>query len=154
MTRAGATDAGIGGLDLISRGYHTQYLNQTVQAADTAVYGTIVNEMRFQYYRSASQLAANVSSPAIQVLGAFNGGGSTNGHSGDTQNSFELQNYTSMTHRTHSLKFGVRWRAQTDDNVAPQDFNGTFTFGGGGLAPVLDAGNFRAITAGVPSRSP
>ncbi len=35
----------------------------------------------------------------------------------------------------------MRLRAQTDDSVSPQNFNGAFTFGGGGLAPVLDANN-------------
>jgi hypothetical protein len=30
---------------------------------------------------------------------------------------------------------------QTDDSISPQNFNGTFTFGGGALAPVLDAQN-------------
>ncbi len=141
ITRAGAQDAGIGGFDLISRGYHTHYFNQTVQAADTAVFGATVNETRFQYYRGASEITANTPGPALQVLGAFYGGGSPNGHSFDTQNSFELQNYTSAIHGTHSRKFGVRLRGQTDDSVAPQNFNGTFTFGGGSLAPVLDANN-------------
>jgi len=141
VTRMGADDAGIGGFDLISRGYSTHYLNQTVQAADTAVMGTAVNETRFQYYRSASRYSANTLAPAIQVLGAFNGGGSTVGLTTDTQNSFELQNYTSVVHHAHSVKFGVRVRGQTDDSVSPQNFNGTFTFGGGALEPVLDANN-------------
>jgi hypothetical protein len=141
VTRAGAEDAGIGGFDLISRGYATHYLNQTVQAAETAVLGASVNETRFQYYRAATEFTANTLAPAVQVLGAFNGGGSTNGQTFDTQNSFELQNYTSMIHHGHSWKFGVRLRGQTDDSVSPQNFNGTFTFGGGTLAPVLDANN-------------
>src|ERR1035437_8901566 len=41
----------------------------------------------------------------------------------------------------HSWRFGVRLRRQTDTSVSPQNFNGTFTFGGGALAPVLDARN-------------
>ncbi|MBZ5624715.1 MAG: carboxypeptidase regulatory-like domain-containing protein [Acidobacteriia bacterium] len=141
VTRAGAEDAGIGGFDLISRGYQTHYLNQTVQVAETAVLGVSVNETRFQYYRAASQLTANTPGPAIQVLGAFNGGGSQNGHSFDMQNSFELQNYTSTIHGAHALKFGVRLRGQMDDSVATQNFNGTFSFGGGGLEPVLGSNN-------------
>jgi hypothetical protein len=38
------------------------------------------------------------------------------------------------------LKFGTRWRRQADDNTSPQNFAGTFTFGGG-TAPLLDANN-------------
>jgi hypothetical protein len=57
------------------------------------------------------------------VLGSFNDGGASSGQSSDTQNSYELQNYTSMLRGKHSWKFGVRLRGQTDDSVAPQNFN-------------------------------
>ncbi len=155
ITHSDAQDAGIGGLDLISRGYHNQFTNQTAQVAETAVLGTTINETRFQYFRSASQMIANSDNPEVQVLGAFNGGGSLNGRTFDTQNSFELQNYTSMIRGSHSLKFGVRARGQTDDSVAPQNFNGTFTFGGGALAPVLDAGNQPVLdSSGQPELAP
>jgi hypothetical protein len=147
ITHSDVKDNGIGGFDLVSRGYHSQFTNQTVQAADTIVLGTSVNETRFQYYRSASQAIANNGDPEIQVLGAFNGGGATAGRSFDTQNSYELQNYSSMIHGPHALRFGVRLRGQTDDSVAPQNFNGTFTFGGGGLAPLLNAQNQPALDA-------
>ena len=131
VTDAGAQNVGVGSFDLISRGYHNRFLNQLVQVADTAVYGATVNETRFQYYRNAAQMTANNSSPALMVLGSFNGGGATVGQSSDTQNSYEFQNYTSMLRGRHSWKFGVRVRGQMDDSVAPQNFNGTFTFGGG-----------------------
>jgi hypothetical protein len=141
VTHSDVRDNGIGGFDLTSRGYHSQFTNQTVQAADTALIGSVVNETRFQYYRSATQAIANSSSPAKLVLQSVNEGGSTLGHTLDTQNSYELQNYSSMLKGRHSWRFGVRLRRQTDDSVSPQNFNGTFTFGGGALAPVLDAAN-------------
>ena len=141
VTDAGAQNVGVGSFDLITRGYHNQFLNQTVQVAETAVFGTTINETRFQYYRSAARMTANNASPVVTVLGSFNGGGATVGQSSDTQNSFELQNYTSMLRGKHSWKFGARLRAQMDDSVAPQNFNGTFTFGGGGLEPVLNSSN-------------
>ena len=131
FTHSDVRDNGIGGFDLISRGYHSQFTNQTVQAADTLLIGTAVNETRFQFFRSASQSLANSLSPAVLVLQSFNGGGSQLGNSYDTQNSFELQNYTSVVRGSHSWKFGVRLRAQTDDSVSPQNFNGAFTFAGG-----------------------
>jgi hypothetical protein len=141
ITHSDVRDNGIGGFDLASRGYHTQFTNQTVQAADTVVMGTAVNETRFQYYRSATQAIANSTGAVIQVLQSFNGGGATLGRTFDTQNSYELQNYTSLARGSHAWRFGVRLRAQTDDSVSPQNFNGTFTFAGGALAPVLDAAN-------------
>ncbi|HEV1285676.1 MAG TPA: TonB-dependent receptor, partial [Bryobacteraceae bacterium] len=134
------TDAGIGSFDLPVRGYHMDYLSQTVQATETAVIGTNINETRFQYYRSAYQLQANSTDPTILVLNSFDEGASQVGHTSDQQNYYELQNYTTMAKKAHQFKFGVRMRGQTDNNTAPSNFGGTYTFAGG-LAPMLDANN-------------
>lgn len=128
VTHGEITGGGIGSFDLLSRGTHLLYTNQTVQAIETAVLGSSINETRFQYYRNASQTTALTLAPALQVLGAFTGGGSAVGQSSDTQNNFELQNNTSMVHGPHALRFGVRLREMADGNVSPQNFNGTFTF--------------------------
>jgi hypothetical protein len=141
ITHSDVRDNGVGAFDLVSRGYHSQFTNQTVQAADTFLIGKAVNETRFQFYRSATQSIANTDGPTIQVLQSFNSGGATLGHTFDTQNSYELQNYTSMVKGRHSWRFGVRLRGQTDDSISPSNFNGTFTFAGGALAPVLNAQN-------------
>ena len=130
ITQGDINGAGIGSFDLLSRGYHTAFLNQLLQVSETAVLGTAINETRFQYYRNALQQSTLNASPVIQVLGSFSGGGSQLGQSADTQNSFELQNYSSILHGTHAFRFGVRLRGQLDDNVAPVNFNGTYTFGG------------------------
>jgi hypothetical protein len=44
---------------------------------------------------------------------------------------------TSIARGTHAWRFGVRLREALDANTSPQNFAGTFTFGGG-LAPQLD----------------
>jgi hypothetical protein len=137
VTRGDINGAGIGSFDLLTRGYHTTFLNQLVQFTETAVLGTAVNDTRFQYYRNANQMRAINASPVIQVLGSFTGGGSQLGQSADTQNSYEFQNYTSILRGTHSWRFGIRLREQQDDSAAPVNFNGTYTFGGG-TGPVLD----------------
>jgi hypothetical protein len=140
FTHSNIRDAGIGAFNLISSGYRVEYTDQTVQATETVVLGRNVNETRFQYYRTAMQMTANSPDPEVQVLGSFIGGGSQNGHSLDTQNDFELQNYTSMVRSRHTWRFGVRLRGWFEDSVARQSFNGHFTFGGG-LAPELDSNN-------------
>jgi hypothetical protein len=145
-TNSNITDAGIGGYDVISRGYHSHYLDQTVQMTETAVLGRNINETRFQYFRTANQRTPNDFSPETQVLGSFRGGGSQIGQSNDTQNNFELQNYTSMIRSSHTWRFGFRFRAQGEDSVVRQNFNGTFTFAGG-LAPALDANNQPVVDA-------
>lgn len=150
VTRIDIDGAGIGGFDLISRGYHSQFTNQTVQVSDTAVIGSGINETRFQWYRSAGQRFAKTAEPATLVLDSFSGGGSPLGRNLDTLNTYELQNYSSRVRGAHTFRFGVRLAAQKDDNQSPQNFNGTFTFGGG-LAPVLDAGNHPVSTAAGPA---
>ncbi len=129
-TRADIRDAGIGSFDLISRGSHILNTFQTVQAIETSLHGNLVNELRFQYFRQGNEATANNTAPVIQVQGAFTGGGATLSHGSDAQNNYELQNYTSLLRGKHFWRFGTRLRGQTDDNVAPSNFNGTYTFSG------------------------
>jgi len=147
ITHSDINPTGVGAFDLAEHGYDFKYLNQTVQATETAVLGTSINETRFQYFRAAPQRIAKNGGPELQVLGSFVGGGSPVVQSFDAQNYYELQNYTTISRRAHIWKFGVRLHGQTDDNISPQDFNGSFTFGGG-YAPVLDA-NSHPIAPGV-----
>ena len=134
-------NAGAGGLNLVSRGYHNDAPSQTVQLTETAVLSArVISETRFQYFRPTTIAQANSSGYAIQVLGAFNGGANPLGRSTDTQNNYEFQNYTSVQRGAHAWKFGIRLRGTDETNVSPQNFAGTFTFSGG-LAPQLDANN-------------
>ena len=134
-------NAGTGGFNLVSRGYHNDVLSHTIQLTETAVIGArAVNETRFQYFRPAAVSQANSPGYAIQVLGAFNGAGNPTGRSTSTQNSYEFQNYTSLMQGGHTWKFGVRLRGMKETSASPQNYNGTFTFSGG-LAPELDANN-------------
>jgi hypothetical protein len=149
LTRATIQDAGIGGFDLISRGYYRLNTFNTVQFIETSIHGTAVNETRFQYFRFGNAQTANTQAPEIQVLGAFNGGGASSLHSRDVQSSYELQNNTSIVRGAHFWRFGTRLRAQRDDSLLPQNFAGTFTFGGG-LAPELDANNQEIFNSGQP----
>jgi hypothetical protein len=140
-SRTDINDAGIGGFNLTSRGYDTQTISHSVQITETAVLGTnVINETRFQFYRNGTENVASNLTPGIQVAGSFSGGGAQIGRSLDSQNNYELQNYTSVNHGKHAWRFGIRARGETDDNISPQNFGGTFIFAGG-LAPVLDADN-------------
>ena len=140
FTEADIPKSAVGGFNLPSRSVAARTTGDTAQLTETAVLGSAVNETRFQFYRNAtSNLAGNLA-PALQVLNAFNGGGAPVGDAYNTQNDYELQNYTSWTRAAHSWKFGVRLRAQRTVDNAPQNFGGTFVFSGG-LAPELDADN-------------
>src|SRR5437867_2603592 len=141
FVHADIPSAGVGGFNLISRAAHSTATTHTIQATETAVFAeNMVNEVRFQLFRSSNEITPNTIGPSIQVLGAFNGGASPEGHSFDRQSNYEFQDYMSVLHGQHSWRFGVRLRRQADDNTSPQNFQGTFIFSGG-AAPVLDANN-------------
>ncbi len=132
-------NTGTGGLNLVSRGYHYSAPEQTVQITETGVLNSrTINETRFQYYRSVAASQANTPGYAIQVLGAFNGGGNPVGASRSTQDNYEFQNYTSILRGAHSWRFGARVRGLIEESFSPQNYAGTFTFSGG-LAPQLDS---------------
>jgi hypothetical protein len=128
FTRASITDFGIGGFDLVPRGYHLEWDYNTLQLTETAVLNTAVNETRFQFFRVSKVTTPNNPSDALLVAGAFNDGGAQTGNASDAQNSFELQNYTTIVKGAHSFRFGVRLIGQTEDSVLPQNFGGTFFF--------------------------
>ena len=141
LTSVDIRDSGIGSLNLVSLGQHAYGFNQTVQGAETMVIGTkAINEIRFQYFRAYSSTSSNSPDPEIQVLGAFNGGGAQTGNASTLQNSYEFQDYATITAGRHTWRVGTRLRAAVENDATPKNFGGTFTFAGG-LAPVLDALN-------------
>lgn len=159
FTDASVSGAGIGGFDETSRGYNLNNRFQTVQVSNTFARTHWVNESRLQYFRWMSTTEATSAAPAIQVLGAFTGGGASVGQSANTQNNFEFQNYTSVIGGAHTWRFGARLRASFVDSIARNNFNGTFTFasiqtyqqtllGTSGLGP-----SQFSLTAGQPKLS-
>jgi hypothetical protein len=120
---------GVGQFSLASQGYNSESTEQTFQIGDTQVYGSkIINETRFQYLHESSSQSPLSTLPTINVRGAFGGGGNNQGTIVDHQNHYEVQNYTSLIHGNHTMKFGARVRALQDDNFSTSSFNGTFTF--------------------------
>lgn len=120
---------GIGQFSLASQAYNDSQTENTLQISDTQVLGpNVVNETRFQYDRASDSQNPQNSAFTTSVLGAFTGGGNSQGRNQDVQNHYELQNYTSIVHGKHFIKFGVRLRGVTDANSSTGNFNGTFTF--------------------------
>jgi hypothetical protein len=120
---------GVGQFNLPSQGYNDVSAEHTFQIGDTQVIGaSIVNESRFQYLRENDSQNAVSAEPTINVRGAFGGGGNNQGTIIGHENHYEFQNYTSMIHQNHTLKFGGRVRALTLDSYSTSSFNGTFIF--------------------------
>jgi hypothetical protein len=114
---------------LPTQSYYTKSTEQTVQLSDTQVFGAkIVNETRFQYNRDNNVQNPLNTNPAVSVLGNFLGGGNSEGTLNDLQNGYELQNYTSVIHGNHTMKFGGRFRTTQVTDYSTAGFNGTFIF--------------------------
>jgi hypothetical protein len=117
--------------------YNTSGNSQNVTMSETAVLSSrMINETRFQYTRNWTHTGGN-EVPAIDVANAFVAGGNGLGNNFDRTHHFELQNYTSITSGTHTIRFGGRFRRNSDQYNNPQGFNGQFIFSGG-MAPLLD----------------
>ena len=122
-------NGGVGNFSLPSAGYDSTSTEHTVQISDSLVLGTkAVNEIRFQYNRDNSQQTPLNTAPSINVIGAFNGGGSSAGAQSDHTDRYELQNYTSVAMGKHFLKFGGRLRVGHEVSLSGAGFNGSFTF--------------------------
>jgi hypothetical protein len=135
-------NAGIGTFSLPSTGYTTVSPESRVQITETMILGSkIVNETRFQFLNERSTQDGPNGIPSLVVSQAFNGGGAQVGRSWDTQRHYEIQNYTSVAQGTHSIKFGIRSRTNSDDNNSQSNFGGTFNFTGVASAAVLNNSN-------------
>jgi hypothetical protein len=127
--RSNQTNGGIGQFSLPSVGYNSNSSEQTVQISDTQVISpTIVNETRFQYLRDSSNQIPLSTAPTLVVQGAFTGGGSPSGTVVSNQDHYELQNYTSIAHGHHFIKFGGRLRDTLYSSVQNSGFNGSYNF--------------------------
>ena len=127
--RETSENSGLGGFDLLSRGFSAKSVEHSLRLTETAVIGgSIVNETRFQYIRRRNREESESDAPTIRVLDAFTGGGAGFGFAFSNEDRLEFQNYTSLVRGRHALKFGVRARHNRLDNSSPANFAGTFTF--------------------------
>jgi hypothetical protein len=135
---------GIGQFSLPSQAFNTNGTEHTIQVSDTHVFSErMVNQIRFQYLHDSSNQTPQSLQPTLSVLGAFSGGGNSTGKVIDTQDHYELQNYTSISLGKNFIRFGGRLRDVDESNSSSGNFNGTFTFpcllAGAGSAPCPNA---------------
>ena len=132
FNRFRVNDAGVTGFNLPERGYDTISTGHNIQLTETAILNpTTINETRFQYSHNTNEQIGNNSVPALNVSGAFGSGGSQVGHSTNTRNFFELNNFTAKQQGAHAIKFGGRIRHVSIDDINENNFGGSWSFTGG-----------------------
>jgi hypothetical protein len=123
------TDPNVGQFTLPSAAYNSSERYQSFQFSDAQVINEkAVTEVRFRYSRSTELQTPANSLPTISVPGAFTSGASSEGASNNVTNSYELQNYTSVTLSKNFLKFGARFRDSKESATSTANFYGAFSF--------------------------
>lgn len=122
-------NAGISQFSLPSEAYNSNETEHSLQISDSQVLSAkAVNETRFRWERDTTHQLPVSLATTIQVQGAFTTGGNSEGLVRDTENNYEFQNYTSISHGNHLIKFGGRIRALDESNFANPNFNGSVIF--------------------------
>ena len=146
-----ATDSGIGGFNLPSRGFNSTNFDNNGDLTLNSVLGRKVNDVRMRFSKSGRGQVSRDFSPTLQVQEAFTGGGAAVGLSNTDGSRFELTDVVSWATKKHAFRSGFRVRRTTTDEVNSNNFAGVVNFGGG-FGPALDE-NFNLILGpgGTPS---
>ncbi|HWC97443.1 MAG TPA: TonB-dependent receptor [Candidatus Sulfopaludibacter sp.] len=129
FARTAIDNQGASGFSLPSRIYNSRDGEDTVQFAETGVYGAhIVNETRARYSRQRTSQRGNADLPTTAVLDAFTGGGPPLTLSFTNQDRTEVQNMTTLTHGAHLIRWGGRLRGVDLHDQDTANYTGTFTF--------------------------
>ncbi|MGE5206314.1 MAG: carboxypeptidase regulatory-like domain-containing protein [Chlamydiota bacterium] len=126
---ADATNDGVDTQFLPSQAYDFVRHHHLLQLSDTQILSPqVINETRFQYLHFHNRETPQDFSPTLQVLGAFTGGGSSDGSLDRRESHYELQNLTSMSFTRHYVQFGGFVRDIARRENANTNFNGSFIF--------------------------
>jgi len=119
----------VGALNLPSQAASILSEENALQLSDTYLANAhLVNETHFQWSHIINNQEPAGTTPAVNVQGAFTYGGNSDSAERDTQNNFELQNYSTATTGNQTLRFGTRLRLYNDTSFSTARQNGTYTF--------------------------
>jgi Carboxypeptidase regulatory-like domain len=117
-----------GSLMLPERASNAESTNHSLSFSETYVINArLVHEARLRFQQEASKSVPVMQAVAIDVLDAFQGGGSTNLSESRT-NSIELQDSLTMTFKKHTIKTGFQIEQQNFRDLNLNNFNGTYFF--------------------------
>ncbi|QHN02539.1 TonB-dependent receptor [Granulicella sp. WH15] len=132
---------GVGGLTLAEAGYSSLLSENDLRFTNTLIpNANLLHATHIGYSWKRTEQSPLSTSPALQVSGYFIGGGSSGQNLNDRERDLEIDDDLLITHGKHQLKFGVQSLGIFEHDYNPNNFNGTYVFGGGS-APVLDANN-------------
>ena len=124
----GATSSASGSLMLPERASNTESANHSLSFSETfLINARLMHETRLRLQRDTSATAPVTQAVAIDVLDAFQGGGSTKSSDGLTT-SFEFQDSLTVTFKKHTVKVGLQVEHEYVRNLSASNFNGAYIF--------------------------
>ncbi len=134
-------NVGVGGTNLAENGYNSgQYEHVLRFTAITTASVHLMHEARASFKWDGENDVPNSLATQVHVAGAFTGGGANIGAQQLHEFNIEADDDAILTTKNHTLKVGTQLMLYNEHEQLTTNFNGTYTFGGGG-APVLDSGN-------------
>src|SRR5580658_2724022 len=123
-----SSNNGVGNTNLLSTATTNKNTNQSVNIIGTwVVNAAAINETRFQWQHNDANVVG-----VDPVVNISVGDGFTTGANSPLNytrfNNFEFQNYTSITHKTHFIKFGARLRGTLENSYSQTNFPGQFNW--------------------------
>jgi Carboxypeptidase regulatory-like domain len=117
-----------GSLMLPGRASNAESTNHALSFSETYVINArLVHEARLRVQRDTSRTVPVTQAVAIDVLDAFQGGGSTKSSESQTD-SIEFQDSLTMTFKKHTIKAGFQIEQQNIRDLNLNNFNGTYFF--------------------------
>ncbi len=118
------------GISLPLTGSISSSSGHDLQIGDTQlVSNSVINETRFEYQHSTSNISPISTAPILSVQGIFTAGGSGGGSINSTTNDhIEVQNYTSIALAKNFMRLGGRLRTSGESISSNNGSNGTFTY--------------------------
>jgi hypothetical protein len=120
---------GFQGNTLPTAAYTGTQSEQDVQTSlNTTISSKVINEIHFEWQRSATGDTPLNATPFVSVSGSFATGGSSVGLTSDVTNHFEYQDYMSIALKKNFIRLGGRVRTTYDTNTTNANANGSFSF--------------------------
>jgi hypothetical protein len=134
-------NVGVGGESLADTGYDSGTYEHMFRLSDVTTVSThLMHEARVSLRWDGETDVPTSTAPQVNVAGAFVSGGATLGQQRLRELNIEADDDVVLTTKHHTMKFGTQFMLYGEHQQLTQNFNGTYTFGGG-TAPVLDANN-------------
>jgi Carboxypeptidase regulatory-like domain len=125
-------NVGVGGTSLAETGYDRDTYDEELHITNvTTISPKIMHEARVGFEWDGYTYTPNSLAPQVSVAGAFTGGGSTLGAGNEHEMWSTIIDDAIIQAKNHLIKVGIQPEFVSLHQRATNNFNGTYTFGGG-----------------------